>query len=145
MCFQCLLYNIGILCVDYVQIFTDTLLTPLCMHIPTALINQFISSGCWLLLGWALHYLPFYLMGRVLYFHHYFPALMFSIMLGGKNFNSQDNVPSGDNLPKLPCSIVYTVGIYLYWLIPVLNCKAILNEVKLSVIIFECCWRQNWL
>jgi dolichyl-phosphate-mannose-protein mannosyltransferase len=36
-----------------------------------------------LLVGWALHYLPFYLMGRVLYFHHYFPALMFSIMLAG--------------------------------------------------------------
>ena len=43
----------------------------------------FTSNGLWLLLGWALHYLPFYLMGRVLYFHHYFPALMFSIMLGG--------------------------------------------------------------
>ena len=51
-----------------------------------ALIHQFLSSGCWLLLGWALHYLPFYLMGRVLYFHHYFPALIFSIMLGGMIF-----------------------------------------------------------
>ena len=58
----------------------------------TALINQFLSSGCWLLLGWALHYLPFYLMGRVLYFHHYFPALMFSTMLGGMNFNPWDIV-----------------------------------------------------
>lgn len=62
---------------------------PICIHIHTsliALINQFLSSGCWLLLGWALHYLPFYLMGRVLYFHHYFPALIFSIMLGGMVF-----------------------------------------------------------
>ncbi|XP_064403207.1 protein O-mannosyl-transferase 2-like isoform X2 [Halichondria panicea] len=42
-----------------------------------------LSGGGWLLLGWFLHYLPFYLMGRVLYFHHYFPALMFSIMLAG--------------------------------------------------------------
>ena len=66
----------------HVWTLTDVLYTYL--HIPpTALINQFLSSGCWLLLGWALHYLPFYLMGRVLYFHHYFPALMFSIMLGG--------------------------------------------------------------
>jgi len=47
------------------------------------LMEQFISGGLWLLLGWALHYLPFYLMGRVLYFHHYFPALMFCCMLGG--------------------------------------------------------------
>ncbi|XP_019864301.1 PREDICTED: protein O-mannosyl-transferase 2-like isoform X2 [Amphimedon queenslandica] len=45
-------------------------------------VNRFVSSGCFLILGWALHYLPFYLMGRVLYFHHYFPALMFIVMLG---------------------------------------------------------------
>ncbi|CAI8034049.1 Protein O-mannosyl-transferase 2 [Geodia barretti] len=46
-------------------------------------LDVFTSNGLWLLVGWALHYLPFYLMGRVLYFHHYFPALMFSIMLAG--------------------------------------------------------------
>uniref|UniRef100_UPI00398EDA03 protein O-mannosyl-transferase 2 n=1 Tax=Pristiophorus japonicus TaxID=55135 RepID=UPI00398EDA03 len=34
-----------------------------------------------LLLGWLLHYLPFYLMGRILYYHHYFPAMLFSSML----------------------------------------------------------------
>lgn len=49
----------------------------------TGLLNRFVSAGLWLLLGWALHYLPFYLMGRVLYFHHYFPALLFCCMLGG--------------------------------------------------------------
>ncbi|XP_072895222.1 protein O-mannosyl-transferase 2 isoform X1 [Hemitrygon akajei] len=32
-------------------------------------------------LGWILHYLPFYLMGRILYYHHYFPAMLFSSML----------------------------------------------------------------
>uniref|UniRef100_A0A0P4VRA3 Protein O-mannosyl-transferase 2 n=1 Tax=Scylla olivacea TaxID=85551 RepID=A0A0P4VRA3_SCYOL len=37
----------------------------------------------WLALAWALHYLPFYAMGRILYFHHYFPALLFSSMLTG--------------------------------------------------------------
>ncbi|KAI0017903.1 dolichyl-phosphate-mannose-protein mannosyltransferase 1 [Xylariomycetidae sp. FL0641] len=31
-------------------------------------------------LGWALHYFPFYLMGRQLFLHHYFPALIFAIM-----------------------------------------------------------------
>lgn len=32
-----------------------------------------------------MHYAPFWVMGRVLYFHHYFPALLFSCMLSGEN------------------------------------------------------------
>ena len=31
-------------------------------------------------LGWALHYFPFYLMQRQLFLHHYFPALYFGII-----------------------------------------------------------------
>ena len=31
--------------------------------------------------GWALHYIPFWAMGRVLYFHHYFPAQLYASML----------------------------------------------------------------
>lgn len=43
-----------------------------------------IASSGWLFLGWCLHYVPFWAMGRVLYFHHYFPALLYSSMLTGK-------------------------------------------------------------
>ncbi|KAJ2141427.1 Protein O-mannosyltransferase 2 [Coemansia sp. RSA 564] len=31
--------------------------------------------------GWALHYIPFFAMGRVLYIHHYLPALYFALLL----------------------------------------------------------------
>lgn len=31
-------------------------------------------------LGWALHYFPFFLMARQLFLHHYFPALYFAVM-----------------------------------------------------------------
>ena len=43
--------------------------------------DRTLTAGLWLLLGWGLHYIPFWAMGRVLYFHHYFPALLYSSML----------------------------------------------------------------
>lgn len=46
--------------------------------------NRSLSAGAWLFVGWMLHYLPFWAMGRVLYFHHYFPALIFNSLLSGK-------------------------------------------------------------
>ncbi|KAJ2779892.1 Protein O-mannosyltransferase 2 [Coemansia javaensis] len=46
---------------------------------PALLERHFYVSGI-LLGGWALHYLPFFLMGRVTYLHHYFPALYFAAM-----------------------------------------------------------------
>ena len=43
-----------------------------------------VVRGCgWLWVGWLLHYLPFWAMSRVLYFHHYFPAWMYSAALAG--------------------------------------------------------------
>ncbi|KAI4900392.1 hypothetical protein NFI96_017768, partial [Prochilodus magdalenae] len=42
-----------------------------------------MEGGGFLFLGWMLHYLPFYTMGRILYYHHYFPAMLFSCMLTG--------------------------------------------------------------
>lgn len=37
--------------------------------------------------GWALHYFPFFIMGRQLFLHHYFPALYFSILMLGAVFD----------------------------------------------------------
>ncbi|XP_055851879.1 protein O-mannosyl-transferase 2 [Episyrphus balteatus] len=48
---------------------------------------QSLTGATWLFIGWVLHYLPFWAMGRVLYFHHYFPALIFNSMLTGIMFN----------------------------------------------------------
>lgn len=47
----------------------------------TALNSRLSYAGTWLFIAWFVHYIPFYAMGRVLYFHHYFPASVFSTML----------------------------------------------------------------
>lgn len=49
--------------------------------------NKILNAGKWLFIGWILHYAPFWAMTRVLYFHHYFPALLYSSMLSGTTLN----------------------------------------------------------
>ena len=47
----------------------------------TAKVVKYDTLCGFLFIGWALHYMPFYLMGRQLFLHHYFPALYFAILL----------------------------------------------------------------
>ncbi|KAJ3332440.1 Protein O-mannosyltransferase 2, partial [Kappamyces sp. JEL0680] len=42
--------------------------------------SNFVFASKVGLLGWFLHYIPFYIMGRVMYVHHYFPALYFAMI-----------------------------------------------------------------
>uniref|UniRef100_A0A8C4VEA1 Protein O-mannosyl-transferase 2 n=1 Tax=Gopherus evgoodei TaxID=1825980 RepID=A0A8C4VEA1_9SAUR len=68
-----------------------------------------LHSGGKIMLGWLLHYLPFFMMGRVLYFHHYFPAMLFSSMLTGITWDTLLKFCAG----CLSCSMgkrVYTYG-----------------------------------
>ncbi|KAJ2645020.1 Protein O-mannosyltransferase 2 [Coemansia sp. RSA 1694] len=44
-------------------------------------LERFWDTGKLLWGGWALHYLPFFLMQRVTYIHHYLPALYFALLL----------------------------------------------------------------
>ncbi|PPQ95852.1 hypothetical protein CVT26_015982, partial [Gymnopilus dilepis] len=58
--------------------FTTHILTP--TH-PTAKVVKYDTLCGFLFTGWSLHYFPFFLMGRQLFLHHYFPALYFAILL----------------------------------------------------------------
>ncbi|KAI9495812.1 protein O-D-mannosyltransferase [Zychaea mexicana] len=39
------------------------------------------STGGFYVMGWLMHYLPFYLMNRQLFLHHYLPSLYFAILV----------------------------------------------------------------
>ncbi|KAG0250374.1 hypothetical protein BG011_008403 [Mortierella polycephala] len=44
-------------------------------------------SGGFFFMAWCFHYLPFFLMGRQLFLHHYLPALYFAILLFSVTFD----------------------------------------------------------
>lgn len=43
--------------------------------------DHYLYVGKIAFFGWALHYLPFLIMGRVTYVHHYLPTLYFSVLM----------------------------------------------------------------
>ncbi|SCU96434.1 LAMI_0F06546g1_1 [Lachancea mirantina] len=44
-------------------------------------LNLFLMGGLYPLLGWGLHFMPFVIMSRVTYVHHYLPALYFALIV----------------------------------------------------------------
>ncbi|KAF0991935.1 hypothetical protein HZS_4381, partial [Henneguya salminicola] len=46
-----------------------------------------IESANLFMIGWLFHYVPYFFMNRVLYFHHYMPAYLFYSMLAGTVIN----------------------------------------------------------
>ncbi|KAJ2779891.1 Protein O-mannosyltransferase 2 [Coemansia javaensis] len=78
-------------------------------------LRRFWDSSKLLWGGWALHYLPFFLMGRVTYIHHYLPALYFALLLLA--FEIQCLVrwylPRGAMWPTAAAAIAAAAGVFL--------------------------------
>lgn len=54
-----------------------------CTDLSKAEVNHIHYSGLYPAIGWILHYVPFVLMARVTYVHHYYPALYYAILTFG--------------------------------------------------------------
>ena len=74
------------------------------------LLQQYTTLG-----SWALHYFPFFVMGRVLYFHHYYPCLLFGILNVGVSFDWVTKGTSG-TVKRNACLLMLTLGVAMFCL-----------------------------
>jgi dolichyl-phosphate-mannose-protein mannosyltransferase len=68
-------------------------------------------------LGWAFHYLPFFLMKRQLFLHHYFPALYFAVIALCQGWNFLISLPRFRSSPRRAAQVtlvfvVVVVAVY---------------------------------
>ena len=64
-------------------------------------------------LGWALHYFPFFLMTRQLFLHHYFPALYFAIIALCQIYDFATNRVGSLGLRDKPAVGLGAMGLFL--------------------------------
>ncbi|KAI8896495.1 Dolichyl-phosphate-mannose-protein mannosyltransferase-domain-containing protein [Globomyces pollinis-pini] len=80
---------------------------------PSAYFREMLSGCQFMVLGWAAHYLPFFLMSRQLFLHHYLPSLYFGILIIGASFNIVTYKMRKSVQIILACGVAFVV-VYLY-------------------------------
>ena len=87
------------------------------------------------ILGWFLHHVPFYIMGRVLYLHHYYPCLYFSILGSGALFDLVTGARGGQPPTKrslIAFALLSGIVLYTFYLFSPL-CYGIVGSADESV------------
>ena len=79
-------------------------------------IDQIHYAGIYPVIGWVFHYLPFVIMARVTYVHHYYPALYFAILATGFSMDWTTR-GLGNQVRWGIYSILYavTIGLFVYF------------------------------
>lgn len=67
-----------------------------------------------LVIGWAMHYLPFFIMQRQLFLHHYFPALYCAILLLGTVFDLA-TITFKPKVRLQVAAVVMVLALWSYW------------------------------
>ncbi|OIR57543.1 MAG: dolichyl-phosphate-mannose-protein mannosyltransferase [Amphiamblys sp. WSBS2006] len=68
----------------------------------------FIRAAPFCLLAWGMHFFPFFVLGRVLYLHHYFPCLFYAILCLGLLFDHL--LPPKQNIRLTAMSAILAVA-----------------------------------
>lgn len=80
-------------------------------------IDHIHYAGLYPVMGWFLHYLPFVVMARVTYVHHYYPALYFAILTTG--FLADWCLRNrAQFIQSVSYGVLYgiTIGLYIYFM-----------------------------
>ncbi|KAG0151050.1 hypothetical protein CROQUDRAFT_651569 [Cronartium quercuum f. sp. fusiforme G11] len=99
-------------------------------------ISKYNGIGCYLTLGWATHYFPFFLMNRQLFLHHYFPALYYAILLTSSIFDLA-TAKSRTKTRLKALSLIVLVAVWSWWVFAPITYAGLWTRTE--------CERARWL
>lgn len=104
--------------------------------------DLFFHSGLLTFGGWAFHYIPFLLMGRVTYLHHYLPCQIFGAMclaflVDHFVFKSR-KLRERTKAAIFVASAIVVVGIFIHYRAAAWGIEGNVNEWKYRQ------WRKTW-
>jgi dolichyl-phosphate-mannose-protein mannosyltransferase len=78
--------------------------------------RRIYMTGTFFFAGWAFHYLPFFVMGRALFLHHYLPAVVYAILVFCHLTDLAVRTQSGATrwTVMIAIALVFTYGFYSY-------------------------------
>ncbi|KAK6205590.1 dolichyl-phosphate-mannose-protein mannosyltransferase 2 [Scheffersomyces amazonensis] len=85
-------------------------------------LTLFVMGGIYPMFGWGLHFMPFVVMGRVTYVHHYVPALYFAMLVLCYEIEyftlplaSPNSSPAAKIFRVVLFGIFYFIVVYTFW------------------------------